>query len=216
VRRVGALLEHFRVQHEPQRTERRVELAVLVLALVLLLQLAWFLLGILLPPSPEPIEPTDASLTVADRITGRLLDTGDSAELRDRPLFWAGRRPVDNSAAPVAEAPEEKASQLKGVRLLGIFGVGDVGGIIVRADGKQQRLAVGESLQGWTLESMDGTGATLVSATGGEERLTLERVHGARSVRAESPPVPDAKAPRRGPGPQPGDGADELTLGGRR
>jgi|TARA_R100000005_G_C4996511_1_gene203337 hypothetical protein len=206
-------MSRYRVQHEPQRTERHVELLVLLLGLLLLLQLAFFLLRVLLPPSPEPIEPTAASLTVADRIAGRLLDTRGSAELRERPLFWEGRRPVDDSAVSDGEASTQKASQLKGIRLLGIYGGGESGGIIVRVEGKQQRLAVGDELRGWKLESMDGSGATLSSARGGRERLELERVQGAASI---SVPVQTGDSPGKAAQTEAADGLDELTLGGRR
>ena len=201
--RLEAFTARFRVQHEPQRTERRVELVAILLALVVALQLGWLLLRLLLPPAPAPIEPTDASLTVADRIAERLLDTRGSAELRERPLFWDGRRPVSDSGVAVVEASAEKVPQLKGLKLLGIFGVGEVGGIILRFDGKQQRLVVGEDINGWTLQSMDAEGATLVSGSNGQERVVLERAMRASPVRAGVPGVgtprvdaPGVDAPR--------------------
>ena len=213
MRHLAAAVNRYRVQHEPQRTERRVELLVLLLGLLLLLQLCFFLLRVLLPPAPEPIEPTAASLTVADRIAGRLLDTRGSAELRERPLFWEGRRPVDSSGVPSGETSTQKASPLKGIRLLGIYGGGESGGIIVRVEGKQQRLAVGDELRGWTLESMDGGGATLSSARGGRERLEMERAQGASPIIT---PPQTGGAPGSAPQSQAADGLDELTLGGRR
>lgn len=214
--RLDALTARFRVQHEPQRTERRVELATLALALLLLVQLAWLLLRMLLPPAPTPIEPTDASLTVADRIAGRLLDTAGSAELRERPLFWEGRRPLDDMGPLEPEVAEEKVSRLQGIKLLGIFGVGEVGGIIVRFDGKQQRLAVGEEIKGWTLQSMDTDGATLSSASNGIERLALERSLGSSSVQAEPSNVSGPGAAGGGAQGSDAEGLDELTLGGSR
>jgi hypothetical protein len=88
----------------------------------------------------------------------------------------------------------------------------------VRSDGKQQRLAVGEALNGWTLESVDGSGANLSSARGGRERLALERVPGRAPIAPLAQGDSDAAL---NPSPavvpqQAADDADELTLGGRR
>jgi len=205
---LARLAERYRVQQNPLRSERRVELACLLLLLILLLQLAWVAARALLPPTPAPVEPAASSLTVADQLARRAISPQASAELRERPLFWEGRRVVAAADAVPVPAQTRRAPRLKGVRLLGVFGAGDSGGIIALVQNKQQRVRVGEQLSGWTLQAVSADGATLVN-NGETETLGLQRSAGSITV-AE---------PAATPGALPAPAADddgELTLGGRR
>ena len=56
----------------------------------------------------------------------------------------------------------EVVEGIDGVSLLGIFGSGEVAGVIIRLDnGERQRLPVGESVKGWTLQSLESRRAML-------------------------------------------------------
>lgn len=205
---ISQLAGRYRVQQDPLRSERRIELACLLLVLFLVLQLAWVATRALLPPTPAPVEPAASSLTVADQLARRAVSPQASSELRERPLFWEGRRALaagDSEAVPVQSG---RAPRLKGVRLLGVFGAGDSGGIIALVQNEQQRVQVGEELSGWTLQAITADGATLVN-DGDTETLELQRSSGS-IILAEPAAAPAATAAPVA------DDDGELTLGGRR
>lgn len=204
---LSRLADRYRVQQDPLRTERRTELACLALVLLLLLQLAWVATRALLPPSPTPVEPAASALTVADQLARRAVSPQVSAEMRDRPLFWAGRRAIAAAVSKPAPPPAKKVPRLKEVRLLGIFGAGDSGGIIALVKNRQQRIQVGEELSGWTLQEVTAGGATLVN---GGETHTLELKRSSGRITVAQP-----AAPANGAAPLTKDDG-ELTLGGRR
>src|SRR5690606_29803983 len=99
-----------------------------------------------LPPAPAPVEPAASSLTVAEQLTRRVVSPQASAELRERPLFWEGRRAVVAAESGDAALARGRAPRLQDVQLLGVFGAGDSGGVIALAKGRQQRIQVGEEL----------------------------------------------------------------------
>ena len=80
----------------------------------------------------------------------------------------------DEQYTSVDELPlDEVAVGIEGVSLLGIFGSGEVAGVIIRLDnGERQRLPVGESVKGWTLHSLGSRRAMLQADTG--QRAVLE------------------------------------------
>ncbi len=74
------------------------------------------------------------------------------------------RRAVDDEARSSVEASpsDEVVAGIDGVALLGIFGSGEVAGVIIRLDnGERQRLPVGEAVKGWTLQSLEPRRAML-------------------------------------------------------
>lgn len=93
-------------------------------------------------------------------------------ETIERPLFAATRRP-----APRAEQDAEKqaaADTLKDVRLLGTYGAGERGGIIVVRGGKVERLAIGDRIGGWQVAGGgEGRSAELVRSDGQRRQLEL-------------------------------------------
>ena len=96
-----------------------------------------------------------------------------------RPVFALDRKPrrpdllSENDAALVASEADAVES-IDGINLLGIFGSGEVAGVIIRLDnGERQRLVVGESIKGWTLGSIESRRALLQAATGEEARLEM-------------------------------------------
>ena len=102
-------------------------------------------------------------------------------EIRQRPLFWATRRPVDPvaplaTAAAEAKAEQKQAAQIAGLELAGVFGAGESAGIIVLAGekNKKHRVMVNQEIKGWTLESVNSTEAVL-SSNGRQATLALQR-----------------------------------------
>ena len=154
---IADLKSRYRMAAPPLRTERRVELVLLLLTLIVLLQLLWFLVGRLSTPSIDPLPPAADSIRVAALASGATVSSSDSLRLQTRPLFWPDRRPV----AQVSAAPEERtgegaapARSLNNLELTGVFGGGDSGGAIVTYKGERQRLLVGDEIDGWTLQSV--------------------------------------------------------------
>ncbi len=169
---LSALRARYRVTEDPLRTVRRIELAALLLGLLLCLQLVYggFSLATLAPPAA--VEPAADSLQVPAVRGPVVLAAGDRNEIITRPLFWSSRRPV-SEVATLADA-RGKSGELKDVKLVGVFGSGKQAGVIALVKDKKQRILVGESLEGWTLESIQG-GETVFSSGARRESLKLER-----------------------------------------
>lgn len=141
--------------------------------LVLLLALVY----VLLAGPPQPIAPA-GSLFAPVSVESVLADSRPalgSADFSLRPVFAIKRVPpppqlVSDETEEVsfeAAPSDEVASSIGGVRLLGIFGSGEVAGAIIRLDnGERQRLPVGESVKGWALLSLEPRGALFEAATG--------------------------------------------------
>ena len=96
----------------------------------------------------------------------------ETTDFVDRPLLRSERRPpvpVDNAPAPAAVVAETEVQMepIDGVALVGIFGSGDVKGIIVRLeDGQRERVVEGQSLRGWTLDWVGPRQARFTGASG--------------------------------------------------
>lgn len=164
----------YRVGVDPLRTERRIEMVVIFLLLLLLLQLAYGASRLAISSTPAPILPATDSLKVMssiplDRVTAR-----QRSEIRSRPLFWTGRRPAEGAAnaAELQQLKELKEHTFKGIRLLGVFGVGESVGIIAQVKGKSRRVLLGEKVDGWTLEAVEGNDAVFVVGSR-REKVTL-------------------------------------------
>lgn len=138
-----------------------------------------------LPPALEDVVPAPAAEPA---------DVARYRETVERPLFVATRRP-----APRADQDAEKqaaADALKDVRLLGTYGVGERGGIIVVRGGKVERVAVGERIGGWQVASGgQGRSAELVRGDGKRTQLEL-------ALNNVAPAAPAAAAAGKADGPQ--------------
>ena len=111
-----------------------------------------------------------------------------------------------------------KTKKLSGVKLLGVFGGETGSGVIVRSKDKQQRVLLGETLDGWVLESID-VDKVIFSNEGQQQELALK-------VSVWSPPAPSASEVDSPQGPATGGSAtdgsatkkeyteDDLSLGG--
>ena len=198
------LRERYTVNSDPLRSERRIELALLVLVLLFCLQLVYSLARLAITPSPDAVAPAEDALRFGSLQHGRVVVQGESDEIRARPLFWPSRRPQD---APDAETEAETetvaAEELKGVKLQGVFGSGETAGVITLVKGKKQRILLGEQLQGWTLDSVSPNRVMLTSG-GRSQELVLK----AAAVVAAEPAEPKAT-----PAPVAQDGAAKAQEG---
>ena len=151
-------------------------------------------LYLLLAGSPRPISPAE-SLFAPVSVEQALLASRPELSSFDfifRPVFAIKRVPpaipvvADVQDESVDELPlDEVVEGIDGVSLLGIFGSGDVAGVIIRLDnGERQRLSVGESVKGWTLQSLESRRAMLQAAAG--QRAVLEMAFATNQAPAEA------------------------------
>ena len=133
--------------------------------------------------SPKPVLPSSAlfePVSVAQTLSSSRPELS-SFDFVLRPVFALDRKPrrpdllSENDAALVAsEADADVVESIDGINLLGIFGSGEVAGAIIRLDnGERQRLALGESIKGWSLSSIESRRVLLQAVTGEEARLEM-------------------------------------------
>lgn len=160
----------YRVRSQPLRTERQLELAVLLLVAVLLVVLGLGAYRLYSLGPPDPVMPAADSLTTGQPLRPARPTEEQVAELRGRPLFWASRRPPAEGVAET-KAEDSKAGEIDGIRLVGVFGSGDSAGIMVTVnDSARKRLQLGDKINGWKLEEVAGIEAVL---SAGPRRKTL-------------------------------------------
>lgn len=193
----GALLQRYRADADPLRTERRVELVAVVLVGVLLLQLLYTLLRLGMDSSPRPVAPTADALAVAGALERRLADAEGREDIRARPLFWPDRRPAAAAAVdPAADKAGARRGELEKVTLLGVFGSGAEAGVIALVKQSQRRVHVGEKVLGWQLAEVSGNRARFTEA-GAEQWLQLRILHaggtGEDSAATAEPPARNKK-----------------------
>ena len=142
-------------------------LAALNVALAVALAVLWQDAGRVQWTAPPPIEPAlNYDLAVA---AAQTVEISQYRETIERPLFIATRRP----AVPAAKEEAARVDALKDLRLLGLYGSGDRGGVIVAREGKVERVAVGDKIAGWTVASTETSGATLVDGSGERRELRV-------------------------------------------
>ncbi len=210
------LLARYRVDTDPLRSERRVELVLLATVALLLLTVLYVALRIAMATTIRPLAPAPDSVRVVALQGAAALPAGEREAIVRRPLFWAGRRPVE-AAAPPAEAvaqgaAEERAAapRLKDVTVRGIYGSGDSGGVILTVKDRELRLAVGEEIEGWRLDRVDGNSATFVSGGARDRRELVPAVIEVAAESAAQAAMPDDPEPASGEA----GGEERLTLGG--
>ncbi len=199
------LPQRYQVTENPLKTERQVELAVVILLALLLL---WFLVGLLrqgLMTGPAPLPPAADSLMVEALQLEPPLTAEAASDILARPLFWEGRRPLAPVVAVVSKPKKKAPGKLEGVTLHGVYGEGDSLGLIATVDGKLSRISKGSPVKGWQLEGYNDGVAEFVS--GGRRatlplELTTPSVKVAKLEPAENPvdasSEDDMNAERRG------------------
>ena len=133
--------------------------------------------------SPKPVLPSSAlfePVSVAQTLSSSRPELS-SFDFVLRPVFALDRQPrrpdllsENDSALVASEADADVVESIDGINLLGIFGSGEVAGAIIRLDnGERQRLALGESIKGWTLGLIESRRVLLQAVTGEEARLEM-------------------------------------------
>lgn len=154
--------------------------------------------------APEPVK-TDY-LAMVPTLPGReRVDTSRFLSMLDRPLYSLTRRPPPPPPPP---APPPPVDTLRNARLLGLLMSGpSTGTAILNVDGRNRRVRLKESVEGWTLQSIQGRSATFTNM--GESRvLQMQRGNvtaytGQPLNVAPSAPAASAPAPAPAPAPQP-------------
>jgi len=203
----------YRVGDDPLRTLRRIELVALLLGLLLCLQLAWGGLRLLTLAAPGPVAPAADSLQVPAVVGPALVAAAGRNEIISRPLFWSSRRPVDTVAA-LADPGSKAGSlpgELSGVKLLGVFGSGKQAGVIALVQDQKRRILLGDTVEGWTLESI--TPHTLV-VSNGERSETLALQQGTVTARPPRAAAADASQAERKAKASGGSSGDKLRKRG--
>ena len=162
----------------------------------------------LLAGTPNPVLPSRAlfePVSVEQTLSSSRPELS-SFDFIFRPVFALNRTPPvqpdlpseDEAAlAAAAEAETVVVESIDGVNLLGIFGSGDVEGVIIRLDnGERQRVVVGESIKGWTLDSIESRRALLQAATGEQARLEMAYATDQSPMAAEVESEGGATAPQ--------------------
>lgn len=126
-------------------------------------------------PASEPDGATAGSDTMS---TAYLM-----AQMQERPLFRIDRRPYVPPPPPPPVAKEEPPPRdsWSTAKLTGLF-QGDVSGAIVLLDGKERRMRLGDTIEGWRLERIEPR--RLVIVRGAQQRdIELKR-----AVLTDAPP----------------------------
>jgi len=171
----AALTRRYREAANPLHTERRIELLVLSLFLLLILQLAYGAFRLAVLSTPEAVLPAADSLQVLTSLSLDTVTSEQSSEIRDRPLLWPDRRPIAGIALETApsEVNAEELKELQDIELRGVFGSGDAAGIIVLVKNNPRRIRLAEEVDGWKLESV-GVNEAVFAAGSRRAKLVLQ------------------------------------------
>ncbi|QFU76703.1 hypothetical protein EY643_14155 [Halioglobus maricola] len=176
----------------------------------MLLLVAFGAFRVVSPSLSAPIPPSLDSLGVTVAGGPGELAQEQRVEIQSRPLFWPSRRPLEPAAEEPLTAVNEPtaAKPLKGVTLKGVFGAGEDAGVIVLSKDRKRRLLVGDSLNGWTLDSVqptevrfvDGANEAVLQLNRGKLSKSAKRSDGSAAAstapeRAEPEPVPAEPLP---------------------
>ena len=170
-------------------------------------------------PSPQT---TDYAAMVPSLPGAAPADTSQFIAMLERPVFSPTRRPP-----PPPPPPEEKepVDNLTTAQISGLFRGANDGGVIIQIAGKHKRVRIKESVEGWTLSSIQERSVTFTR--GGQSRvlqlpraaLTTYTGMPQAANTARPPPSAPPVAPGAQPQPQP-DGstspaASSRAAGGR-
>lgn len=152
------------------------------------------------PPGSRPI---DSSLFDVPAIDYKHVAGEAFAEISARPIFSATRRPPPPE--PVAEA-ENEPDPFANVKVLGLFGSGGEGGVILQIDGRSKRVRHGEKLGSWVLHGVNGMSAQFIGSNGTQKNVEMRYL----AQPASAPPPVDGM-PQGMPSAGSGDGAAGTT-----
>lgn len=187
-------------------------LGVLNLVLVVGLAAAWFnpdgSLRNVHWSAPDPVTVDYlSSLPVLPARTS--VDMARVIAMTDRPLFSPTRRPPP--PPPLTVAPENAPiDNLSTARVLGVYEGNGVGGVVMNIAGKNRRFRLQESVDGWTLKSIQGQ-AVVLERSGQTRTLQLTRAlfkgDAAKVAPLPTEFLPSSSQPVAPPPPEAGTGA---------
>lgn len=156
---------------------------------------------------PEPVASDFRQMIPALPERARV-DTSRFMVLLERPLFALNRRPPPPPPPPVAEV-EAPPDNLSSARLSGVFMGAGTGGVIINIAGKNRRVRLNESVDGWVLQTVQGRSVTF--ASGGQTRVLQLPRAALATFSGQAPPVapPAAVAVTAPPQPTVGAGATD-------
>ncbi len=121
-------------------------------------------------------------------------DISQFVAMLDRPLFTPTRRPPPPPPPPKPEAPVDNLST---AMISGLYSGNGIGGVIINIAGKHRRVQLNQSVEGWTLKSIQGRSVTFAR---GDENRVLQLPKAALTVYTGLPPGggagPSAAVPR--------------------
>lgn len=169
------LASRYAVAGNPLMTERRIELLVLLLALLFVIQLLYGFVRLQFLSEPEPIVPSSESLEFTGMVSVTVVDAQQALEIVSRPLFWPSRRPIltPDDAGNIAQEEAAQAGELAKIKVLGIFGGGQSAGVIALVKDKKRRILLNDEAMGWTLQSVE-PGRAVFTNNGKTQELQLQ------------------------------------------
>lgn len=161
--------------------EKKLKLAAVAVSGLLLLQLLWGGGRLLFLSAPDPVVPV-GSVMASELVHFRAPALAGDNEIVERPLFWQGRKAFVYSA-PSIESEEDDTTvpanaPINKVKLVGLYS-GETPGVIVKLAGERHRVAINESLKGWTLTLISADEAVFEK---GEKTRKFELQHSASTA----------------------------------
>ena len=139
------------------------------------------------PPSAQ--KPGD-DMFRAEALSLARVDPGSLQQMVERPLLQSDRRPP-----AVDKVATNEPDPLANVQLLGVFGSGTTGGVLLKAEERVSRLRVGERTGRWTLQAVGAAQADFITADGRRSSLVLQRQPQPGAVPSAPQPASAAPAP---------------------
>jgi hypothetical protein len=161
---------------------------------------------------PEPIQPDYQQMLPALPVA-QAVRTDAFLSLLERPLFSSSRRPPPPPPPPQASAPPPDL--LTSTQILGTYQSGTTGGVIARIDGKNRRVRLNETVNGWQLRSVQGNKAVF-AGQGQTRELLLERAKMGSAAGTNAAPASAAPAPLPAQAAQPSPAAPQQSGEPRR
>lgn len=124
-----------------------------------------------LPPSPIT---ADYNAMLPMLPTRSPVDGGRALAMLERPLFSPTRRPPPSVVAS-SEAEAAVVDNLSTAKLMGLFQGAQTNGIIIQIAGKNRRMKLNESVDGWVLQSVQGRAATFGRNDGQTRTIQMTR-----------------------------------------
>lgn len=177
-------------------TERRVELFAIALVVILLLRVILSGISLALLSAPDTVRPSLGGVDISQLDSRERVSESQREEIIARPLFWSSRRPETEATLASGSKAAADRGRLEGVSVLGVFGSGGTAGVIALVEKRQQRILLGETLQGWELAAVHPDRVELTR--GAEQKTLLLEMNADTGAQSDSLREPRSPAALRG------------------